>query len=435
MSTRALVLSWLLFTALLGGYGAFRFTGRNQSVYLPGVTSNGHYQIEMACRSCHTPFGGVTDEACLKCHAEARDKADSHPESKFNDPRNADRVAKIDARKCTTCHTEHFPEATDREGFTLPKDYCVECHADVGTERPSHAGIAFTTCSDGGCHNYHDNRALWEDYLKKHIGEPPLFAVAKVPVRGVLAVANAAKPLVTKDQDAPRTVKIAAAMLTEWEESAHAKAGVNCSGCHGGVGSAPWVNTPTLAICASCHAGENKGFREGKHGMRLAADLSPMSPGLARLPMKADAKERELGCHSCHASHRYDAKEAAVASCLGCHDDQHSQAYGQSPHFKLWQAEIAGTAEAGTGVSCATCHLPRMSKTTGQGVMVQHDQNDNLRPNEKMVLNVCTSCHGVGFSLDAMADAELVRKNFNGRPSKHVASVDMVEKRAGQGKR
>ena len=181
--------------------------------------------------------------------------------------------------------------------------------------------------------------------------------------------------------------------------------------------------------------GENKGFSEGKHGMRLAVDLGPMSPGEARLPMKGEARERELGCHSCHASHRYDAKEAAVASCLGCHDDEHSRAYERSPHFKTWQAEIGGAGQPGTGVSCATCHLPRIDRPNGRGVMVQHDQNDNLRPNEKMVQNVCTSCHGVSFSLDAMADAELVRKNFDGRPQKHVATVDMIEKRVGRGNR
>jgi len=79
--------------------------------------------------------------------------------------------------------------------------------------------------------------------------------------------------------------------------------------------------------------------------------------------------------------------------------------------------------------------MPREKPENGAAVVVQHNQNDNLRPSEKMVRNVCTSCHGVGFSLDSVADPELVRANFAGRPKKHVASVDMVEKRAAQGKR
>jgi formate-dependent nitrite reductase cytochrome c552 subunit len=287
--------------------------------------------------------------------------------------------------------------------------------------------MSFFTCSEAGCHNYHDNRGLWEDYLKKHIGEPENLASMKVIPRGVVHVATTAKSLKVKDQDAPRTVAVSQAMIDDWEDSAHARASINCTGCHGGL-STPWENRPSLAVCGSCHAKEDKGFREGRHGMRASVGLSAMSPSAARLPMKPEAKTRELGCHSCHGTHKYDAKVAAVDSCLGCHDDEHSKNYTRSPHFKLWEAELAGKAEAGTGVSCATCHMPR-EKMAQDDVWVQHNQNDNLRPNEKMMRNVCTSCHGVSFSLDAMADEELVRQNFDGRPKKHVTTVDMVEKR------
>lgn len=67
-----------------------------------------------------------------------------------------------------------------------------------------------------------------------------------------------------------------------------------------------------------------------------------------------------------------------------------------------------------------------------QGVSValaQHNQSLNLRPNEKMVRSVCMNCHGLGFSLDALADTKLVEKNFSGNPSIHVRSLDMAEAR------
>jgi hypothetical protein len=60
---------------------------------------------------------------------------------------------------------------------------------------------------------------------------------------------------------------------------------------------------------------------------------------------------------------------------------------------------------------------------------VQHNQNDNLRPNEKMLRPVCLNCHGLGFATDALADAKLVAGNFAGRPGVHIKSLDMVEKR------
>ena len=67
---------------------------------------------------------------------------------------------------------------------------------------------------------------------------------------------------------------------------------------------------------------------------------------------------------------------------------------------------LAGEGAANTGVSCATCHLPREPHREGdeEVVRVQHNQNDNRRPNEKMMRNVCLKCHGAQFSLDALAD-------------------------------
>jgi hypothetical protein len=64
-------------------------------------------------------------------------------------------------------------------------------------------------------------------------------------------------------------------------------------------------------------------------------------------------------------------------------------------------------------------------------VHVQHNQNDNLRPNDKFVRSVCLTCHGLGFSFDALADDNLVMKNFNGRPATRVKSLAMVKQRQG----
>jgi hypothetical protein len=62
-------------------------------------------------------------------------------------------------------------------------------------------------------------------------------------------------------------------------------------------------------------------------------------------------------------------------------------------------------------------------------VLVQHNQNDNLRPNEKMLRPVCLNCHGLGFATNALADSKLVKGNFAGQPGVHIRSLDMVAKR------
>jgi formate-dependent nitrite reductase cytochrome c552 subunit len=165
--------------------------------------------------------------------------------------------------------------------------------------------------------------------------------------------------------------------------------------------------------------------------MRLAQNLSPMTPAQARLPMKPEAAHRELSCVSCHGAHEFNTRSAAVDACLSCHNDDHSRSYQRSKHFALWFNETTGEAPADSGVSCATCHLPReKSERGGQAtVRVQHNQNANLRPNEKMIRSVCLDCHGLEFSLDALADAALIRTSFIGRPARHVESLDLAVQR------
>ncbi|MEO1544245.1 MAG: NrfA- nitrite reduction protein, partial [Pseudomonadota bacterium] len=62
-------------------------------------------------------------------------------------------------------------------------------------------------------------------------------------------------------------------------------------------------------------------------------------------------------------------------------------------------------------------------------LVVNHNQNFNLRPNEKMIRSVCMDCHGLGFSINALADPEAIKSNFSKRPSVHIESIDWVTKR------
>ena len=400
-----------------------------RAVFLPGMTTDGHYQIELACESCHTDDfsnADVLQDACVDCHgAELERVDDSHPKPKFTDPRNADRVAVLDARYCVTCHQEHRPEVTTTMGLSLPGDYCYRCHEDVGEERPTHRDLPFDSCASGGCHNFHDNRALYEDFLVEHRSDPPHKVSPRLPASELRAWSIetqlvSGEPLKRPDHDAPPHPNLEPS-LEDWLGTSHAEAGVNCGGCHAPNGLA-WTDRPGVDACESCHAQEREGFLAGRHGMRLAAGFEPMTPALARLPMRDDA-EGHLDCNSCHAAHGYDRRHAAADACLGCHADEHTKAYAASPHGRSWQAEIAGDAPEGTGVSCATCHLPRIPDSALGRRRVAHNQNDFLRPNEKMIRSVCLECHGLGFSLDALADPLLVARNFDGAASSRVESI------------
>lgn len=419
----------------------------------PGPASHGHHQIALACDACHTePLGGgeVLQQACMNCHSDALKAAnDKHPASKFEDPRNAFRLARIDALRCVSCHTEHRPEITQAMGVTQPADFCVHCHAGPEEMPPSHAELPFDGCTAAGCHNYHDNRALYEDFLLKHADAPALLVRRLLRERSLGEDLPASlhypqdrfpfQPLDLAAADAPPTLRGHAA-ADEWLASRHAQAGVNCSACHVVGAAAPadsppppgagtWLDQPpTPAACAGCHAEEAQGFGQGLHGMRSAIGLSPMQPSRARLPMHADAAHRRLDCNSCHTPHRPDLRRAAVEACTGCHADTHTQAYEGSPHHRLWQAEGAGQLPVGSGVSCASCHMPREQLQTSDGSRygVQHNQSASLRPIEAMARPVCLNCHGLGYALDALADPALAAGNYGAPPAVHVPGIDMA---------
>ena len=428
MRPEYITLGWIATTLGVAGYLTFNLLGEDRSVFIPGETTGGHHQIELACESCHTPVGGVRQDACLDCHeAELEVAQDSHSDSKFRDPRFAGDLAQLNARQCITCHTEHRPEITEAMGVTLPADLCQRCHTAVAEDRPSHQDMAFDTCASAGCHNYHDNRALYEDFLVQHGNAEPQTFPAAFPERDAWITWEAAGrgSLSAADADGPETSS--AEPIDLWADSAHAAGGVACSDCHS-ADRTVWVDQPPRDVCGGCHELEPQGFMLGKHGMRWPAGLESMSPSMARLPMQPDSHSRTLDCGACHDAHAVDLRHAAVDACLTCHADEHSVAYVHSPHYALWQAELSGERPPGSGVSCASCHLPRESRRIAgtDRIVVEHNQNANLRPNEKMIRDVCLTCHSLALSIDALADPELIRQNFSGLPEAHVPSIDMA---------
>ncbi len=427
---------WIIwFTATLGSvaylsYCLFSQPEASARTFLPGVTTHGHYQIELQCKECHSPGMGVLYDACTRCHGqELKDATDTHPRSKFTDPGKSHMVKKLDGRSCISCHQEHVPDRTHAMGLSLPTDYCWHCHQDVGEQRPSHENLAYDSCATAGCHNYHDNRALFENFLVNHHGEPDILATTQVPLRQLSNYWQEdhpdTSPLTSKQADSPSDIKVDQELLDQWAETSHAAAGVNCSACHTGD-NGKWYDKVTHQACQDCHESEVNTFLAGRHGMRLSVGLSAMTPEQARLPMHAGSHHKELTCVACHDSHRFDTQYAAVEACLKCHNDEHSLAYKDSPHFALWQDELSEIGEPGTGVTCATCHMPREEDSSGK-LFVQHNQNNNLRPNDKMVKTVCSHCHGLQYTLDSLADSELIKNNFKGESKVNVESIDMAK--------
>jgi len=493
MSTRVLWILWIGLTLALATAATARlYIAGGRTAFLPGETHGVHHQIEIACETCHTaaPFASekkvnkAINKTCVSCHKEElKDAEDSHPIKKFKNPRMAAYWEKIDGRFCTSCHMEHQPEITTAGLVTLPTDFCVACHSegeqDVRVNRPSHAGLGYETCASSGCHNYHDNRALYEDFLVKHRDQP---WVKPEPVLSLAAIARAA-PDATSGEIALYLAAVRAPedqrdaeIEDHWAASAHAAGEVGCAGCHAPKAKtaeeelAQWVTAPDTKVCSSCHRNEAETFTLGRHGMRdhpelakprqaknalkrlgwtsppdalvtaledYLVDVAPppaMSVAEARVTLLPDAHGQDMGqeisCNTCHTPHEQDLAYAAVESCLTCHGDDHSRAYKDSPHYGLWQAERAGTAPPGSGVSCASCHMPKTGRP--DRLFTDHNQNTTLRPNEKMIRPTCMDCHSLAFAIDALADPALVENNFAGQPHRTIESLDWAVNRIDQ---
>lgn len=218
--------------------------------------------------------------------------------------------------------------------------------------------------------------------------------------------------------------------ITErWQISVHALNEVNCASCHQESESNAFVANPSYESCQSCHEDPVDTFLLGKHGIRLLEEESPLTPAMARLPMKHDALTKEMNCNTCHDVHSVDTVQAAVDACLTCHNDTHSLTYENSKHAELFLATKELPRPGPTAVTCATCHLPRTGFDQSDGttlVKVNHNNTYTLKPQDRMVGEVCMNCHGVEYAFNSIFDPELVKANFDRPPALSLETFDMM---------
>ena len=214
-----------------------------------------------------------------------------------------------------------------------------------------------------------------------------------------------------------------------WQTSAHALNDVNCASCHQNDETKEFVAVPNHETCQSCHEQAVDTFLLSKHGVRLLEGKKALTPAMARLPMKHDALQQQMNCNACHNVHSANTVEASVDACLTCHDDSHSLNYQNSKHAGLF-ADSRSLPRPGAGaVSCSTCHLPRELHGSGDSevVKVNHNNTYNLKPQDRMVGDVCMNCHGLEWSYNSIFDPELVEANFARPPTIEMESFALME--------
>ena len=210
----------------------------------------------------------------------------------------------------------------------------------------------------------------------------------------------------------------------DWSKSVHALKEINCSTCHLAEETKEFVAVPNHETCRTCHESQVETFLLSKHGIRLLEGMSPLTPKMAKLPMKKSALDQVMNCNTCHDVHVQNTFTASVDSCLTCHNDTHSLNYENSKHFGLYASAGDLPRPSNGMVTCATCHLPR--ELDGEAVHVNHNNTYNLLPRDRMVKDVCINCHGLEFAYNSIFDDELVTKNFARSPTLKLETFELV---------
>jgi hypothetical protein len=121
----------------------------------------------------------------------------------------------------------------------------------------------------------------------------------------------------------------------DFSKHVHMAKGISCDACHGtskehreSTGQRPpdRVAGPMEmpALCGSCHMGQAKDYKAGKHWQLI------------------EARQRSASCATCHSTHLPRAAAAIEAQCARCHDKRPAACSGK-PRFTA-------------SVSCAGCH-------------------------------------------------------------------------------
>jgi hypothetical protein len=191
--------------------------------------------------------------------------------------------------------------------------------------------------------------------------------------------------------------KVTAGHVTDWESSAHAEMGVDCSVCHGTDHQtdtdAPLVRLPDESVCGECHTDQFEQFQKGKHnhGWKSlnAINVTHLEPdalmeggrgcgGCHNMGIKTDAERQDLkkkgnryqnnSCDECHTRHTFAKSEAQDPhACQQCHmgyDHPQWEMWSSAKHGTRWFTKEAGRLPKDAAVpTCQTCHLPNGTHT------------------------------------------------------------------------
>ena len=238
------------------------------------------------------------------------------------------------------------------------------------------------------------------------------------------------------------------AAVSQWEKSAHGKAGIGCEKCHGSDHEKMKKGEARvdMKVCAPCHKKAFDTHRQSRHGMGLHSgwgctrnldgrnqrecafchdkdSAEPLSSVQCARFLKQSAEMGEVGCNychsvenscaSCHTNHNTDLKIVRdPASCAKCHMGP------DHPQWEMWQTSQHGTlyssAGPATAPDCQRCHMPGGSHDVSGGITMSSGgipyPPEKSAPQRVAMVKICSQCHAPNFASRELSRDDAIQK-------------------------
>lgn len=286
----------------------------------PGELTNAHASLEgiSNCTKCHIMGEKITNEKCLACHKEIKQRMDQK--------KGYHASLKVIDQSCVSCHSEHHGRSFEiihfdkktfdhtLTGFKLEGDHlkkqCADCHqpdyiADptIKKNKTTYLGLNIGCLS---CHKDYHQKTLSDACLTCHTMEAfkpaALFnhSKAKFQLKGKHGQVQCIKCHQTNAQNGQLTGQFTGLRFK------------SCVDCHKDV-----HNNQFGQNCMQCHTEES---------FKTVRNLGAFDHNKTAFPLTG--KHSPLACKSCHKTSLI--APVPHAKCTDCHADYHKGQFTQS---------------------------------------------------------------------------------------------------------
>lgn len=339
----------------------------------PGELSRDHAGLEgvFNCTKCHEPGEKVTNEKCLSCHQEIRDR--------INVRKGYHASAEVNGKNCAGCHSEHHGRNFDMlhfdqkkfnhqlSGYELTGKHkvidCRECHQpdlveDAGLKKRSYTYLGLQTdCK--ACH-----QDVHQNTLSRYCND--CHNTEDFKIASKFNHTKTAFPLVGKHKT------------------------VDCAACHqkGMRNGSAFQQFGGVAFtqCSNCHKDAHKGQLGGnckechtEQGFEVLRGMGHFNHNKTGFPLQG--AHREVNCAKCHKTDAgpllvfQDRKGVKTTDCIACHHDEH---------------------EGKFGTTCGNCHQVTQWRIEGIPPNFDHNRTNFALEGKHTEVN-CKKCHTNDF--------------------------------------